>query len=614
MYTKTKMDAVSDKSNKYKAISGRLSDHFGFKLASDGTIINAESVCCVHCHKSFAFHGSNTSLSYHLQHVHPVQYQKVLDSKPSASSSSSSQQGKMLQFIRGNERPVSSQLQNDLNSSLATWIATSGRPISIVEDEGLQQTLRVALQNDAYKLPSRRTVDGLLSKMYDSELLELKKRIEKSTALAITSDFWTSMGNESYCGITGHWVDDDWKMQYAALECLHMEERHYAANVAQVYETFAANWDITTKLMAVVTDNARNMTAAVAKTVFQHIPCVAHTLQLSILAGFKEADTNLLFAKCRKVVGHFKHSAANTSELENCNDSDSPLHKLQQDVPTRWNSICIMMKSLLQAKDAMIAYMAAPCGKSFKGPKLLDSDWERMSKYVEVLELFCEATELLGGDKYVSCSSVLPVLSSLTKHLNVHDDDPGYIARFKSSTLVDFQARVTGMNGIEVVRIATALDPRYKSLRSFKEEAKCQTWTAILDRLSATSVSDAEQSHVSDSVVSDTVRDTTTKRLKLMDWDSDIDEVSETASDELGRYKLEKRIGDVEDPLLWWKSNQHRFPRLATLAKTMLCIPATSVPCERLFSSAGYIMNKTRCSLDPQNVTMLVCLRDWLRK
>ena len=25
-------------------------------------------------------------------------------------------------------------------------------------------------------------------------------------------------------------------------------------------------------------------------------------------------------------------------------------------------------------------------------------------------------------------------------------------------------------------------------------------------------------------------------------------------------------------------------------------------------------MNKTRCSLDPQNVTMLVCLRDWLRK
>lgn len=99
-----------------------------------------------------------------------------------------------------------------------------------------------------------------------------------------------------------------------------------------------------------------------------------------------------------------------------------------------------------------------------------------------------------------------------------------------------------------------------------------------------------------------------------MDSDSDTDDIGEIASDELGRFKLEKRLGDGEDPLLWWKMNQHRFPRLASLAKTVLCIPATSVPCERLFSSAGYIMNKTRCSLDPQNVTMLVCLRDWLRK
>jgi zinc finger BED domain-containing protein 1 (E3 SUMO-protein ligase ZBED1) len=219
------------------------------------------------------------------------------------------------------------------------------------------------------------------------------------------------MDNESYCGITGHWINDEWQMQSAAaLECLQLVERHFAANVAEVYENFAADWVISSKLMAVVTDNARNMTAAVANTTFQHIPFLAHTLQLSILCDFKKAETNSLFAKCRKVVGHFKHSAANTTELEDCNNSDSPLLKLQQDVRTRWNSICIMMKSLLQAKDAMIKYMSAPCGKSFMGDKLLDSGWENMMKYAQVLELFCQTTAVLGGERYVSYSCVLPVI------------------------------------------------------------------------------------------------------------------------------------------------------------------------------------------------------------
>ena len=115
------------------------------------------------------------------------------------------------------------------------------------------------------------------------------------------------------------------------------------------------------------------------------------------------------------------------------------------------------------------------------------------------------------------------------------------------------------MNGIEIMRIATALDPRYKSLRCLSEEAKCQTWTAIHNRLPATS--DAGQSLVSASVVRDTVREPAIKRLKLMESDSDTDDIVETASDELGRYKLDKKLGDDEDPLLWWKANQHRFPR-----------------------------------------------------
>ena len=48
--------------DKYKAICGRMSDYFGFKLCDYSTVNSAENVSCMICHKSFAYHGSNTSL------------------------------------------------------------------------------------------------------------------------------------------------------------------------------------------------------------------------------------------------------------------------------------------------------------------------------------------------------------------------------------------------------------------------------------------------------------------------------------------------------------------------------------------------------------------------
>ena len=49
------------------------------------------------------------------------------------------------------------------------------------------------------------------------------------------------------------------------------------------------------------------------------------------------------------------------------------------------------------------------------------------------------------------------------------------------------------------------------------------------------------------------------------------------------------------------------MPNLAKLGKSVLCIPATSVPSERVFRKAGHLLNK-RCSLKSKNVDMLVFL------
>uniref|UniRef100_A0A1A7ZCN3 HAT C-terminal dimerisation domain-containing protein n=1 Tax=Nothobranchius furzeri TaxID=105023 RepID=A0A1A7ZCN3_NOTFU len=75
--------------------------------------------------------------------------------------------------------------------------------------------------------------------------------------------------------------------------------------------------------------------------------------------------------------------------------------------------------------------------------------------------------------------------------------------------------------------------------------------------------------------------------------------------EEILQYFQEHTSPKSTNPLQWWKSNEARFPSLASLAKSYLCVPATSTPSERLFSSAGNIVSKKRTSLSPEHIDML---------
>lgn len=63
-----------------------------------------------------------------------------------------------------------------------------------------------------------------------------------------------------------------------------------------------------------------------------------------------------------------------------------------------------------------------------------------------------------------------------------------------------------------------------------------------------------------------------------------------------------------DDPLEWWRSNQHNFPCLAKLARKYLCVQATSVASERAFSGAGNIVTARRNCLKPSKVNQLCFL------
>ena len=78
---------------------------------------------------------------------------------------------------------------------------------------------------------------------------------------------------------------------------------------------------------------------------------------------------------------------------------------------------------------------------------------------------------------------------------------------------------------------------------------------------------------------------------------------------ELMEYYNTDDIEPEGDPLKWWKTNAIKFPNVAKYAKCILGIPATSVPSERIFSTAGNIITEQRSALLPENANKLIFIK-----
>lgn len=134
------------------------------------------------------------------------------------------------------------------------------------------------------------------------------------------------------------------------------DERHYAETCAGHFIEVAQQWNVSNKVTTLSTDSARNMIAAARHVPFDHIPCFAHSLQRSVTVALHNSAFDSVLGKCRKAVGHFKHSPASAAELAQQQvEHGQKQESLMQDVPTRWNSTLDMVKSIRRNEQPLRA-------------------------------------------------------------------------------------------------------------------------------------------------------------------------------------------------------------------------------------------------------------------
>ena len=194
---------------------------------------------------------------------------------------------------------------------------------------------------------------------------------------------------------------------------------------------------------------------------------------------------------------------------------------------------------------------------------------------------------------------VQPLLTALLKkHLKVSDVDPNVALDMKTTVTSNIEGHFSDEEQHNFMLLVSCLDPRFSKLKFLPSRERADVYTDL------GRTSNFYQGVVQEEEEQDAVPKVPKPDSLLEYHESGIDSNGSspaTASDqvekEIVQYKAEVEIDSTADPLAWWKLHHHRYPLLSVLERKFLCITATSVPSERLFSEAGTIVDKKRCSV-----------------
>ncbi|XP_065177356.1 uncharacterized protein LOC135808138 [Sycon ciliatum] len=446
------------------------------------------------------------------------------------------------------------------------------RPLNIVNDDGLTRLLR--FMEPRFNVPSRTHIASVVKRKHSDGKEEVKARMKSARRVAVTTDGWTSKAVRSYSTFTAHFLDDNWDLQSVVLGTRPLDDRHTAVNIAAQLKEIVEEFGISERVVAIVHDEARNMVAAStllqadSDSDVQGVVCAAHMLQTCLRHALDSSKpVQKLLAEGRRLVGHFHHSSHATAQLnaqqvshakENKLTLQQPL-RLMQDVTTRWNSMYYMLRRLLELRphvNSVLVDTAKTPKADHRALLLKEKRWATAEQLMEVLAPSEKATRLLSGQKYLTISCVMPVVMSL--HTMALADAGKAAANVKLELLQRCIA-----DGQEAT---TAAEPAPKR---------------------------------------------TPQDLDLFFGAATVEEVSYSAAveRELEVYFSETTAPPATNPLKWWCINEDRLPHLAKVAKAILCVPATSVPSERVFSAAGHIVSKRRAGLSEESVDALIFLQ-----
>lgn len=269
-----------------------------------------------------------------------------------------------------------------------------------------------------------------------------------------------------------------------------------------------------------------------------------------------------------------------------------PKKKLIQEVETRWNSTFFMLQRIYEEREAVGAALTS---LNTNVTPLNSGQFEVIAQCLQALSAFNHATVKLSAEKVVTASKIIPIVRMRFYKINEKAQkltSPTAI-ELTNNLIKNLKKCFGTVESLRTLAKATLSDPRFKTVvfgcaanadAAVKDcIAEC---SAVMREISAPPPESPQSSASAAATSAEGLGDGENLWELLDNKIHETQKVHSATADatvEVQRYLNTPYMNRTSDSLEFWSKHQIFFPHLFQLAKKYLSIPATSVPCERVF-------------------------------
>ena len=559
-----------------------------------------------------------------------------------AASAKEPQQAPISSFF-SSEKVTIFMTKEKLEQCIIKMVVENGIPLSFFSSKGFLE-LNGELASKLGVSLERHDVRKLVIAKAEQQKEALKKEL-KDKFLFLKLDACTRH-RVNYLGINVQFVNSENKLDIQTLAVRDTEAQHNSDFIRDTTEAVLKDYDIKKQqVLAIVTDNASNMTSFVEKFnqsnsedeesdfdssveldeeevsysvmelgVASHMRCAVHTLQLAIRDGLKKNQVKQLVTKLRQIA-----AIARTLKIDAILKRKTSKGAII-DQATRWGSTYLMIQRLIELRDA-IQDLAHP------ELTLTDSKWDEVKELFEMLKYPFLATKRMQAAN-LTPGSFLKEWKTL---IFTFDRIGGKVANAIKNSM--HRREKTLMNN-DVLLSAIYVDPKYRlTLSEDQFQRGKQALSGIAMRMYQFNRQQNDASQENAHVENAKALSSTSDPYALSSSDDELDyerhldlqakrqRVDQGVSSGAGtnptvifRTNFEKALTEIEkidrSSKLDVMQAINKYPDIVKkVAYTVTALPPTQVSVERLFSALRIIRSDLRASMKEDLVEAILFLR-----